>query len=96
MRLSVTDVLSLRPQLTRALALIDGPYSPWKTGAKYVDFQQPQPPAGVDLEVRPLLLTTHYLLLTTYYLLTAHYALRTTYVLLTADYVPTALLTTCL
>jgi hypothetical protein len=37
--------------VTRALALIDGPYSPWKQGDKYVGFQEPQPPAEVDLEV---------------------------------------------
>ena len=62
MRLSVVDVLkeaSSRDEYrtapkTKALALIDGPFSPWKEGDKYVDFQQPQPPPGVDLEVEPI------------------------------------------
>ena len=47
MRLCVTDVLQRKPQVTRALALIDGPYSPWKEGEKYADFQAPRPPSAV-------------------------------------------------
>lgn len=55
MRLSLVDVLAARPTDTRsALALIDGPFSPWKEGEKYVDFQEPAPPAGVDLAVEPI------------------------------------------
>lgn len=53
MRLSIVDVLSTA-QPARALALVDGPFSPWKEGDKYVDFQQPQPPATVALEVEPI------------------------------------------
>ena len=47
MRLCVTDVLQRKPQVTRALALIDGPFSPWKEGEKYADFQAAQPPSAV-------------------------------------------------
>ncbi|EOD42002.1 hypothetical protein EMIHUDRAFT_194665 [Emiliania huxleyi CCMP1516] len=55
MRLSIVDVLgaSQRRPAT-ALALIDGPFSPWKEGEKYVDFQQPQPPSDVALQVEPI------------------------------------------
>lgn len=67
MRLSVVDVLNEAASTeqragdpkaaagrTKALALIDGPFSPWKEGEKYVDFQQPAPPAAVDLSVEPI------------------------------------------
>ena len=55
MRLSIVDVLgaSQRRPAT-ALALIDGPFSPWKEGEKYVDFQQPQPPSETALQVEPI------------------------------------------
>jgi len=46
MRLSVVDVLESSGAGT-ALCLVDGPFSPWKEGAKYVDFQTPAPPEGV-------------------------------------------------
>ena len=53
MRLSLVDVMEAsKPK--KALALIDGPFSPWKEGEKYVDFQQPQPPASVALDVEPI------------------------------------------
>ena len=55
MRLSIVDILATRPAETRtALALIDGPFSPWKAGDKYVDFQTPAPPAGIALDVEPI------------------------------------------
>lgn len=38
----------------RAWVLVDGPYSPWKEGAKYVDFQTPALPAGADVSVEPI------------------------------------------
>jgi ribonuclease HII len=53
MRLSVVEVLE-KTAPRHALALIDGPFSPWKEGEKYVDFQQPQPPSGVELDVEPI------------------------------------------
>jgi len=55
MRLSLVDVLERRPEdAKRALALIDGPFSPWKSGPKYEAFQAPQPPLAVDLDVEPV------------------------------------------
>ncbi len=39
----------------KALALIDGPFSPWKEGEKYAAFQQPAPPPGVSLAVEPVI-----------------------------------------
>ena len=59
MRLSVVDVLSTAApddaaSPARALALIDGPFSPWKEGEKYVDFQQPAPPPTVALDVEAI------------------------------------------
>ena len=55
MRLSIVDVLGRHTKGERnALALIDGPFSPWKEGEKYVDFQTPQPPPPIDLRVEPL------------------------------------------
>ena len=53
MRLSIVDVLGKKPP-KQALALIDGPFSPWKEGEKYVDFQEPPPPKGCDLTVEPI------------------------------------------
>jgi ribonuclease HII len=53
MRLSIVDVLEQQAPKT-ALALVDGPFSPWKEGDKYVDFQTPAPPAAVALEVEPV------------------------------------------
>lgn len=53
MRLSVVDVLTASPEKA-AIALIDGPYSPWKEGPKYVDFQSPAPPVGIKLSVEPI------------------------------------------
>jgi len=53
MRLSIVDVLS-EATPSDALALIDGPFSPWKEGAKYVDFQLPAPPPSVSLSVEPI------------------------------------------
>ena len=53
MRESICDVTRAgQPQ--SALALVDGPYSPWKEGAKYVDFQEPKPPPGVEMSVEPI------------------------------------------
>ena len=54
MRLSITDVIKDSPGTTSALALVDGPFSPWKEGPKYVDFQLPQPPPSVTLDVHPV------------------------------------------
>ena len=54
MRLSTVDVLLAAKSPKQALALVDGPFSPWKEGEKYVDFQTPAPPAGVDLAVEPI------------------------------------------
>lgn len=53
MRLSVVDVLQ-QAQPKEALALIDGPFSPWKEGVKYADFQLPAPPPSVSLKVEPI------------------------------------------
>merc|ERR1719379_626866 len=53
MRLSVVDVLC-EAKPANALALIDGSFSPWKEGPKYVDFQQPAPPPSVALNVEPV------------------------------------------
>ena len=53
MRLSIVDVLTASAPKS-ALALVDGPFSPWKEGAKYVDFQSPAPPAGLALDVEPI------------------------------------------
>ena len=53
MRLSLVDVLRSAPP-GRALALVDGPFSPWKEGEKYAAFQQPQPPDSADLAVEPI------------------------------------------
>lgn len=54
MRLSIVDVLMAAGTPTTALALIDGPFSPWKAGEKYVDFQTPQPPTSTRLDVEPI------------------------------------------
>lgn len=53
MRYSIVDVLHASSE-ARALALIDGPFSPWKEGEKYAAFQLPAPPAAVGLEVEPI------------------------------------------
>ena len=54
MRLSTVDVLLAAKSPKRALALVDGPFSPWKEGDKYVDFQEPSPPSDVALDVEPI------------------------------------------
>ena len=61
MRLSVVDVLEASrcsadatPPRNRALVCVDGPHSPWKEGAKYVDFQSPPLPEGADVTVEPI------------------------------------------
>ncbi len=53
MRQSIVDVLGDEPP-ARALALVDGPFSPWKEGEKYVAFQSPRPPSRVALDVEPI------------------------------------------
>ena len=61
MRLSVVDVLetagcsgAASPPHNRALVCVDGPFSPWKAGDKYVDFQTPALPEGAQVEVEPI------------------------------------------
>jgi ribonuclease HII len=53
MRLSIVDVLKAS-EAPRALALVDGPFSPWKEGEKYVNFQEPPPPKSTVLDVEPI------------------------------------------
>ena len=53
MRLSVVDVLEALPR-DRALVCVDGPFSPWKEGAKYANFQEPPLPEGTDVTIEPI------------------------------------------
>ena len=60
MRLCVVDVLEqaqtaeASPPNNRALVCVDGPFSPWKEGPKYVDFQTPALPTSADVTIEPI------------------------------------------
>jgi len=62
MRLSIVDVLEqsrsstelLAKESNEALVFVDGPFSPWKAGAKYADFQSPPLPSFTDVAIEPI------------------------------------------